>query len=103
MSLLRYQQLIVFSAGIGFEITKQFAARGAKVYLGARSEQRAKKAIQRIEEAHPEVRKNGNLIWLPLDLTHPANVIKSAEDFMGREQRLDILSKLNGRIRSQRL
>ena len=85
--------MIVFSAGIGFEITRQLAANGAKVYLGARSEQRARDAIAKIEGAHPEVKKNGTLIWLPLDLTHPANVVKSAKDFIQREQRLDILGK----------
>jgi NAD(P)-dependent dehydrogenase (short-subunit alcohol dehydrogenase family) len=81
------------STGIGYAIVEQLAAHGAKVYLGARSEKRARAAIKKIEDAHPEVRKNGLVIWLPLDLTEPADVIESAKDFMRREQRLDILGE----------
>lgn len=53
-------------------------------------------AIRKIEEAYPKVRKNGNVIWLPLDLTYPADVIRSAKDFMAREERLDVLRRLLG-------
>ncbi|KAL9118216.1 MAG: hypothetical protein Q9187_005240, partial [Circinaria calcarea] len=80
------------NAWIGLEITKTLATHGAKVYMGARSKERAKEAIGRIKRAHLEVRNNGNLIWLPLDLTYPADVVRSAKDFMAREKRLEILS-----------
>jgi NAD(P)-dependent dehydrogenase (short-subunit alcohol dehydrogenase family) len=79
------------STGIGYAIVEQLAAHGAKVYLGARSEKRALAAIKQIENTHPEVKKNELVIWLPLDLTEPADVIESAKDFMRKEQRLDIL------------
>lgn len=69
-------------------------AHGAKVYLGARSEERAKAAIKKIEDAHPEVKEKGLLVWLPLDLTEPSGVVKSAKSFMEKEERLDILSMI---------
>lgn len=81
------------STGIGYAIVEQLAAHGAKVYLGARSEKRALAAIKQIEDVFPEVKKKGSVIWLPLDLTEPADVIESAKDFMRREQRLDILGE----------
>ena len=81
------------SAGIGAIIVEHLAVHGAKVYLGARSKERAEAAIQRIEEAHPQVRENSLVIWLPLDLTEPADVVKSAQDFMKREEKLGILGK----------
>ncbi|MCJ1473013.1 hypothetical protein MMC13_001662 [Lambiella insularis] len=79
------------NAGIGAAIVEGLAAHGAKVYMGARSEERAKAAIEKIQDAHPEVKQKGLVVWLPLDLTEPSDVIKSADDFMGREKRLDIL------------
>ena len=79
------------SAGIGAEIVEQLAAHGAKVYLGARSKERAEAAIERIEQAHPDVREKSLLIWLPMDLLEPVDIVKSAQEFMRREEKLDML------------
>lgn len=81
------------STGIGYAIVEQLAAHGAKVYLAARSEGRAKAAIKGIEDAHPQVKEEGLVVWLRLDLTEPADVVESAKVFIGREQRLDILGE----------
>jgi NAD(P)-dependent dehydrogenase (short-subunit alcohol dehydrogenase family) len=81
------------STGIGYAIVEQLTTHGAKVYLGARSEERAKAAIKKIEDAHPQVKEEGRVLWLKLDLTEPVDVIESAKVFMGREQKLDILSE----------
>ena len=61
------------------------------MYLGARSEERAKAAIRRIEEQYPHVKDEKNVLWLPLDLAEPASIVRSAKDLMARETRLDIL------------
>ena len=87
------QMLIACSAGIGESIVEQLSVHGAKVYLGARSKERAEAAIQRIEDAYPHVREKNLVIWLPLDLTEPADVVQSAQEFMKREEKLDILGK----------
>ena len=68
------------------------AVNGAKVYMGARSEKRAAAAIQKIQSAHPEIETKGLVEWLPLDLTIPADVVKSANEFKSKEDRLDLLS-----------
>ena len=84
---------MIESAGIGWGVVEQLAAHGAKVYMGARSEERAKAAIKKIEDAHPTVKEKKLVIWLPLDLTEPKDVIASTKDFMSREEKLDILGK----------
>ena len=64
--------------------------RGAKVYIAARSEEKAEHAIVRMEQEgmgeHP-----GRLVWLPIDLTDPHRARAAAEWFLKRESRLDIL------------
>ena len=64
--------------------------RGAKVYLAARSEEKAEHAIGRMEQEgmgeHP-----GELVWLPIDLTDPRRAKAAAEWFIKRESRLDIV------------
>ncbi|MCJ1400500.1 hypothetical protein MMC11_003706 [Xylographa trunciseda] len=88
------------NAGIGAAIVEGLATNGAKVYMGARSEERAKAAIKKIEDAHPGVKEKGLVVWLPLDLTEPEDVVKSAKDFMSREKRLDIVVNNAARMAS---
>ncbi|KAH9926548.1 uncharacterized protein BXZ73DRAFT_102811 [Epithele typhae] len=59
------------NAGIGYGDCFHLARKGAKVYMGARSEERAKAAIAQLEEA--------------------GKVKAAAEGFMEKESRLDIL------------
>lgn len=68
------------------------ARHGAKVYIGARSEERAKAAIERLraEGLQPG---NGELEWLQLDLSDPRKTKESAEVFLSKENRLDILGR----------
>ena len=69
---------------------QHLARRGAKVYLAARSEARARDAIARLTEAGLAP-GNGELAWHELDLSDPRKVKKSAEDFAAKEKRLDVL------------
>lgn len=80
------------SSGIGFATVQILARHGAKVYIGARSEERAKAAIERlrVEGLQPG---NGELEWLELDLSDPRKTKESAETFLSKEDRLDILGK----------
>ncbi|KAF7983225.1 hypothetical protein HWV62_23514 [Athelia sp. TMB] len=79
------------NGGIGYQTVKQLASRGAKVYLGARSEAKAAAAIQKM---HDEGLGNrpGEVVWLDLDLADPRQAKAAAERVLAREQRLDILS-----------
>ncbi|KAI0821633.1 NAD-P-binding protein [Trametes gibbosa] len=78
------------NAGVGFAAIQYFARHGAKVYMAARNEQRAKAAIQRLQ-ASGLGPGNGEVIWLKLELSDPREIMRAAEDFMQKEKRLDIL------------
>lgn len=74
------------NTGIGFEVTRVLAARGGRVLLGCRSEERAGQAIARIAAETP----GADLAWLPLDLADLASVRRAA-DLASQEARLDVL------------
>jgi len=59
--------------------------------MTARSEARAKSAIERLEKEGKEP-GNGEVLWHELDLVDPRKAKASAENFMEKEERLDILS-----------
>lgn len=69
---------------------KHLARKGAKVYLGARSEEKATVALQTLEE---EGIAPGEVVWLPFDASSPEKAKKSAETFLEKEERLDVLGK----------
>lgn len=78
------------------------AAHGAKVYMGARSKERATDAIRKIEQRHPEVKAktHGSVEWLQLDLTDPKDVVESVNDFLSKENKLHVLINNAGRLTS---
>ncbi|KAK0204517.1 NAD-P-binding protein [Desarmillaria ectypa] len=78
------------SRGIGFAILQHFSRMGAKVYMAARDEARAKEAIDRLDKEGREPGL-GEVIWHELDLKDPRSAKESAERFIAREKRLDIL------------
>ncbi|KAK7403407.1 hypothetical protein QQX98_010820 [Neonectria punicea] len=78
------------NAGIGYYTVKHLASSGAKVYMGARSETRAKAAIRRLLEEDPSISQE-NIVWLRLDLSSQAQVVDAAVELRSKEKRLDIL------------
>lgn len=74
------------NTGIGFEAARVLAARGARVLLGCRSEEKANAAMEKIRGDHP----NADLAWIPLDLTSLKSV-EEAATLVRREPRLDVL------------
>ncbi|CAG8032427.1 unnamed protein product [Penicillium salamii] len=89
---LTFVQVFVITganSGVGFELAKILYAANAKVYLAGRSEKRVLEAIQRLQNDVPS--SQGTLIWLPLDLADLASVKIAAEDFLSKEERLDVL------------
>ncbi|KAJ3504852.1 hypothetical protein NMY22_g17784 [Coprinellus aureogranulatus] len=81
------------NAGIGFATVRHLLrAKASKVYLAARDEGRAKDAIKRLnDEGLGKEGSGSEVIWHKLDLSDPAKVKISAEEFMKREDRLDVL------------
>jgi NAD(P)-dependent dehydrogenase (short-subunit alcohol dehydrogenase family) len=74
------------NAGVGFELSRVLAARGARVLLGCREQARANDAIARIKQLTP----NADLAWLPLDLGDIESV-RAAAATASQEPRIDAL------------
>src|SRR5436189_3636405 len=74
------------NAGVGFEIARVLAARGARVLLGCREQTRALDAIARIKRITP----NADLVWLTLDLGD-LDSVRTAAEIAAKEPRIDAL------------
>ncbi|KAJ9652617.1 short-chain alcohol dehydrogenase [Neophaeococcomyces mojaviensis] len=76
-------------AGVGEQLVKILYDKGAKVYIAGRSESKAKTSIQRIKSDLPHA--TGQLIFLQLDLSDLSSIKASAQEFLSKEERLDVL------------
>lgn len=75
--------------GLGYETIRQLSEHNpARIYLAARSRDKAEQAIADLKQANP---KFTNIYFLELDLALFASVKAAATDFLSRESRLDIL------------
>ncbi|KZO91905.1 NAD-P-binding protein [Calocera viscosa TUFC12733] len=88
------------NSGLGYQTVLQLANHGAKVYLTTRSEGKARDAIARLEGESPALRGSGRLQSLVLDLSLVVNAKAAAEEFLRREERLDILINNAGQLAS---
>ncbi|KAJ3573514.1 hypothetical protein NP233_g2381 [Leucocoprinus birnbaumii] len=75
-------------SGIGYYTTQFLARKGAKVYLATRNEEGTKDAIARLEK---DDTGDGSLHWLKIELADPHSAKSAAEEFLKKEDRLDIL------------
>ncbi|KAJ3126519.1 hypothetical protein HK098_007419 [Nowakowskiella sp. JEL0407] len=73
--------------GLGFETVKELARKNAKVYIVSRNEEKARSAIKSIQTDIPTAR----LEFLQLDLSDLKNTKRAAEEFVRRENKLNIL------------
>ncbi|KAJ7123088.1 NAD-P-binding protein [Mycena epipterygia] len=76
------------NTGIGYATVQMLARKGAKVYIAARDEGRAAAAIEQLKS---ENINDGTVHWLKLDLSDPRAAKSAANQFLEKEQRLDIL------------
>ncbi|KAK3369706.1 hypothetical protein B0T24DRAFT_669084 [Lasiosphaeria ovina] len=77
------------NTGIGKEVARFLYTKNAKVYVGARSEEKARKAIDDIQKAAPE--STGSLIFLYIDQADLTTVKAAAQTFLAQEQTLHCL------------
>ncbi|KAF7559749.1 hypothetical protein G7046_g4417 [Stylonectria norvegica] len=77
------------NTGVGKEIAQMVYAKNARVYIMARSETKSKKAIDDIRAAVPN--SQGELVYIPLDLSDLRSTQKSAAEFLRRESQLHVL------------
>ncbi|CAG4919451.1 unnamed protein product [Colias eurytheme] len=75
------------NSGIGLEVAKDLAQRGARVILACRNEQRAIDAINKIKETF----KNADVTYRHLNLGSFTSIEKFAAGILETEKRLDIL------------
>jgi retinol dehydrogenase-12 len=85
------------SSGVGQELAQILYSKNAKVYIAARSSEKASKAIASIESAISK--SHGELVFLHLDLDDLTTIKASANEFLSKEQRLDVLFNNAGVMR----
>jgi retinol dehydrogenase-12 len=74
---------------VGKELAQILYAHDAKVYVAARSKERAGQVMEEIRANFPA--SKGELVYLHLDLEDLSTIKASAEEFLGKEDRLDVL------------
>lgn len=77
------------TSGVGKEVAQILYSRNAKVYVAGRSKDKGSKVIQQIKSNLPK--SKGELIFLHLDLGDLTTIKKSAEEFLSKEDKLDVL------------
>lgn len=75
------------NTGIGKETARGLARRGARVTLAGRSEDRTRAAMGEIVSTDPDA----DLAFLRVDLADLASVRAAADDFLARDEPLDVL------------
>ena len=77
------------NTGLGKDIARILYGRNAKVYIAARSEEKAKNAIEEIQKRTPD--SKGSLEYLYLDLNDLEKTKAAALEFLSKEQKLHVL------------
>jgi len=77
------------TGGIGKELVSILYQHNAKIYVTARSSGKSAEIIDEITQAHPGSR--GELVFLKLQLDDLTTIKASAEEFLAKETRLDVL------------
>ena len=77
------------SSGVGKELSQVLYAHDANVYVAARSKERAGQVVGEIRASFPA--SKGELVYLHLDLEDLSAIKASAEEFLDKEDRLDVL------------
>lgn len=77
------------NTGLGKELSRMLYSKNAKVYVTARTEDKASQAIKDIQAAVPN--STGTLVPLVLDLADLSTIKASAEVFTAAESRLHVL------------
>lgn len=84
------------NTGIGYELCLTSLRKGAKVYMACRSEKKAREAIHRLRKTlstttTSHINVNIDINFLPLDLSSLSSIHASANRFLEKEKRLDVL------------
>jgi NAD(P)-dependent dehydrogenase (short-subunit alcohol dehydrogenase family) len=70
--------------GIGFEIVRELARLGLRVFLGARNEKAGRAAAEKLS-------KEGDVVFVKIDIADAASIQRAADDVAGQTDCLDVL------------
>jgi NAD(P)-dependent dehydrogenase (short-subunit alcohol dehydrogenase family) len=70
--------------GIGFEVARQLARQGFRVFLGARNEKAGRAAAEKLRE-------DGDVSFLRIDISDATSIRAAAEELSRGSERLDVL------------
>ena len=70
--------------GIGFEVARQLARKGFRVFLGARKADAGQSAAKKLSS-------DGEVTFIKIDISDPAKIRRAAEEFSKHSDRLDAL------------
>ena len=74
--------------GIGFEVSRQLAREGFRVFIGARNEDAGRAAAEKLNR---EAKDQANVSFLEIDVSNPASIKRATEQFARQSDRLDAL------------
>ncbi|HEX8490106.1 MAG TPA: SDR family NAD(P)-dependent oxidoreductase, partial [Chthoniobacterales bacterium] len=70
--------------GIGFEVVRQLARRGFRVFLAARDAQAGRAAVKKLSS-------EGEVVFLEMDVSEAESIRRAAEEFSAEHKHLDVL------------
>jgi NAD(P)-dependent dehydrogenase (short-subunit alcohol dehydrogenase family) len=70
--------------GIGFEVTRELARLGLRVFLGARNAKTGRAAAEKLKSA-------GDVVFLEIDISNQKSIHAAATELGGESDRLDVL------------
>jgi NAD(P)-dependent dehydrogenase (short-subunit alcohol dehydrogenase family) len=70
--------------GIGFEVARQLARQGFRVFLGVRNAKAGREAAEKLKS-------EGDIVFLEIDVSNEKSIRTAAEEFARQGDRLDVL------------
>jgi NAD(P)-dependent dehydrogenase (short-subunit alcohol dehydrogenase family) len=70
--------------GIGYEVVRELARLGLRVFLGARNAEAGRAAADKLSDA-------GDVVFLEIDIANPESVQRAADELARQTDRLDVL------------
>jgi len=70
--------------GIGFEVTRELARMGLRVFLGARNVEAGRAAAEKLKA-------DGDVVFLEIDVSDGDSIRRAADELAGHTDRLDVL------------